>query len=87
MRRTVDLRLTAIDTYGSKAVYLSMEQEPPEEDRAYSVNQIKNMGTHTLFELYRNEISQKTREELQGNALFKAIEHEIEKRLREFDYD
>jgi|TergutMp193P3_1026864.scaffolds.fasta_scaffold00809_8 hypothetical protein len=60
-----------------------MEQEPPEEERVYSLNQIKNMGTHTLFELYRNEINQKTREELQGNALFKAIEHEIEIRLRE----
>ena len=63
-----------------------MEQEPPEEERIYSPSQIKNMGTHTLFELYRNEISQKTREELQGNALFKAIEHEIENRLRE-EYD
>ncbi|MDR1804005.1 MAG: hypothetical protein LBQ94_10415 [Treponema sp.] len=62
-----------------------MEQEPPEEERTYSLNQIKKMGTHTLLELYRNEISQKTKEELQGNALFKAIEHEIEKRLREYD--
>ena len=60
-----------------------MEQEPPEEKRVYSPNQLRNMGTHTLFELYRNEISQKTKEELQGDALFKAIEHEIENRLRE----
>jgi hypothetical protein len=62
-----------------------MEQEPPEEKRVYSQSQIKNMGTRTLFELYRNEINQRTKEELQGNALFKAIEHEMENRLREYD--
>ena len=62
-----------------------MEQEPPEEKRVFSQNQIKNMGTHTLLEFYRNEISQRPKEELQGDALFKAIEHEIEIRLREYD--
>ena len=77
----------AIDIYGSKPIYLSMEQELPEERKIYSQNQIRNMGTHTLFELYRNEINQKTKEELKGNTLFIAIEHEIEKRLREYEHD
>jgi hypothetical protein len=56
-----------------------------EENRSFTQNQIKTMGTRTLFEWYRNEINQHTREELQGNSLIKAVEHEIENRLREYE--
>ena len=56
-----------------------------EDNRVFTLNQIKNMGTRTLFEWYRNEINQRTREELQENPLVKAVEHEIENRLREYE--
>ena len=56
-----------------------------DDNRVLTQNQIKTMGTRTLFEWYRNEISQRTKEELQGDPLIKAVEHEIEKRLREYE--
>jgi len=56
-----------------------------EDNRIFNQNQIKSMGTRTLFEWYRNEISQRTKEELQGNPMIKIVEHEIEIRLREVE--
>jgi len=60
--------------------------ESPEDDRSFSKNKIKTMGTRTLFEWYRNEISRRTKEELKEDPQIKAIEHEIENRLRELDF-
>jgi hypothetical protein len=57
----------------------------PDDKRVFTQNQIKTMGTRTLFEWYRNEISQRTKEELEGDPVIKAVEHEIENRLREFE--
>ena len=76
--------LTAIDIHGNMHIYLSMES--PEDDRSFSKNKIKTMGTRTLFEWYRNEISRRTKEELKEDPQIKAIEHEIENRLRELDF-
>jgi len=56
-----------------------------EDNRIFTQNQIKGMGTRTLFEWYRNEISQRSKEELKEDPLIKAVEHEIENRLREYE--
>jgi len=56
-----------------------------EDNRIFTQNQIKSMGTRTLFEWYRNEINQRTKEELRENPMIKAVEHEIENRLREYE--
>ena len=61
--------------------------ELSEEKPAFTQKQIKAMGTRTLFEWYRNEINLRTREELRENPLIKAVEHEIENRLREYEKD
>ena len=58
-----------------------------EDNQIFTQNQIKTMGTRTLFEWYRNEISQRTKEELEGNPLIRVVEHEIENRLREYEQD
>jgi hypothetical protein len=57
----------------------------PDDNRTFSANQIKTMGTRTLFEWYRNELSQRTKDELEGDPVIKAVEREIENRLREFE--
>jgi len=57
----------------------------PDENRVFTQNQIKTMGTRTLFEWYRNEISQRTKQDLQEDPVIKAVEREIENRLREFE--
>ena len=64
-------------------LYMSLSDDKP----AFTQNQIKAMGTRTLFEWYRNEINQRTREELREDPLIKVIEHEIENRLREYEQD
>jgi hypothetical protein len=58
---------------------------PSDDNRVFTQNQIKTMGTRTLFQWYRNEISQRTKQELQEDPVIKAVEHEIENRLREFE--
>jgi len=57
--------------------------ELSEDNRIFTQNQLKNMGTRTLFEWYRNETTKRTKEELAKNPLIKAVEREIENRLRE----
>ena len=54
-----------------------------EDKRTLTQNQIKTMGTRTLFEWYRNEINQRTKDELEGDPVIRAVEREIENRLRE----
>ena len=86
LRRQVDARhycVTVIDKCGNIPYNLSMLLS--EDNFTFTSNQIKNMGTRTLFEWYRNEISQRTKEELEGDPVIKAVEHEIENRLREFE--
>jgi len=47
--------------------------------------ELKSIGTRTLFEWYVEEMRQRTREESQGDSFIKAVEKEIEVRLREYE--
>ena len=55
------------------------------EDVYFRKTSIKFYGTKTLFEWYTEEMLFYTYKETRNDPFVRAIEHEIEKRFREYD--
>jgi len=54
-------------------------------DYTFKVADVPRLSTTTLFEWYSEEMRQRTSLESHGDPLVRAVEMEIEKRLRELD--